>query len=139
MISLPLMLSCLGAGFIYLAAVSFVLELIERKMKLTASLPKEALEEVSWVWFGMNLVLETLFFVAIPAIGYSFLYFSLPFTGIRGGLAVALFALVVGAAPTLMSLSVKIKLPQPFIFFTLLSYLIKIGGTLSIIAFLYSL
>ena len=83
--------------------------------------------------------MEGLFIVVIPAIGYNFFYLVVPLSGIRAGMAAALFAFILGSSPALMGLSLRIKLPMPFLLFTLLSLLIKLGGALAIIGYLYSI
>src|SRR5690606_11622569 len=107
--------------------------------KLEAGVPEALVEPFGWIWFIMNYMMESLFLVAIPTLAFAFFYFILPLTGLRAGMAAALFAFTLGAAPVLMGLSVRVKLPMPLLLFLLLSYLVKIGGTLSIIAYLYSL
>ena len=139
MISLPLLLYSLFCAGAWLLVVSVIFELIERKLHLTHGIPEEMLESTSWVWWGVNFLMETMFYVAIPTIAYAFFYFSLPFEGTRAGMAAVLYAFTIGAAPALMGLSVRVKLPMSFVLFLLLSYLVKIGGTLIIIAYLYSL
>ena len=139
MVSTTLLVYCLLAGAGYLFLVSLLLEGLGRKLKLEAGIPGELAEPFGWPWFLMNFTMEGLFYVAIPTLAFAFFYFILPLTGIRAGMAAALFAFTLGAAPILMGLSVRVKLPMPFLLFLLLSYLVKIGGTLSIIAYLYSL
>ena len=139
MLSYELLLYALAVGGGYLLIVSFVLELVERRLRLTRGLPEDLIEVDGWIWWGINFIMELLFYVGIPLVAYAFFYFALPFSGMRAGIAGALFAFIVGAAPVLLALSVRVKLPMPLLLFQLLSYLIKISGTLSIIAWLYSL
>ena len=54
-------------------------------------------------------------------------------------MASALYVFTLGAAPVLMGLSVRVKMPMSFLLFLLLAYLVKVGGTLAIIGYLYSL
>lgn len=139
MLSYELLLYAMAAGGGYLLVVSVILELIERKLALTRTLPDQLVESDGWAWWGINFIMELLFYVGIPLVAYAFFYFALPFSGIRAGVAGALFAFTIGAAPLVLGLSVRIKLPMPFLLFQLLGYLVKISGTLSIIAWLYSL
>jgi len=139
MVNMELLAWCLGAGSGYLLVVSLLLELIGRKLDLTRGVEASLIEPFSWVWFVMMFVMEALFYVAIPALAYAFFYFALPLAGVRAGMASALYVFTLGAAPVLMGLSVRVKLPMPFLLFLLLSYLLKVGGTLSIIGYLYSL
>jgi hypothetical protein len=139
MLSPGLLVYCLLFGGIYLVVVSIIIELIERAMKLHHGLPPELIESAGWTWWGINLVMEILFYVAIPTLAYAFFYFMLPLSGPRAGMAAALYAFTIGAAPVLMGLSVRIRLPMPFMLFLLLSYLVKVSGSLIIISYLYSL
>ena len=139
MISAGLMLACMAAAGAYLLAVSIVLHLVERQFNFSRGVPPELLETTGWLWIGMTFLMETMFFVVIPALAYSFFYVLLPFSGIRAGMAAGLFAFVLGATPALMGLSVRIKLPMPFLLFVLFSILLKITGCMIIIAWLYSL
>ncbi len=134
-----LLLYCLVGGGVGLLLLSFLLEFISGKLKLLNGIPKEMLEESSVAWFTMNFFMEFLFYVVIPSVGYSFFYLMLPFEGLRVGLAAALFALIMGAVPLVMVLSVRIKIPMPYLTFLLLSYFLKLITSMTIIGYLYSL
>lgn len=123
----------------YLLIISLLLEFVSKKLSLDKGLADELKEETGIGWFAMNFIMELLFYVAVPTIAYSFLYIILPFEGIKAGMATALLALVIGATPIVMGLSVRIKLPLPFLTFYLLSYFIKLAGSLVIIGYLYTL
>ena len=133
------MLYCLVSGGIYLLIATLILELMSKKMKLLGGVPSEIIEEAGGVWLVLFFIMEFLFFVAIPTISYSFFYLIVPFSGIKAGMAATLFAFTLGAVPLVMSLSVRLKLPMQYLLFLLLGYLIKIGGSLAIIAYLYTL
>ncbi len=139
MISPKLMLYCLAVGSAYLLVMTLLLSLAERRLNLTAGIPAEMIESTGFSWSFMNFMMDALFFVAVPTVAYSFLYFLIPLSGIKAGMAAALFAFTLGAAPGIMGLSVRIKLPMPYLLFLLLSQLLKLSGTLIIIAYLYSL
>jgi len=139
MISQSLMIYCLIAGGIYLIIIGGILELIERKLKLSAQIPHELKEEYGISWFIINWILEFLFFVVIPTLIFSFFYIILPLTGLRTGMTIALVAFTLGAVPFVMGMSMRIKLPIPFLLYSLLGFIIKIGGTISIIGYLYSI
>ena len=139
MFSSKLLIYCFLSAGLYLLAVSFLLEYIERKLKLTSGIPAELVEQQALGWTLVNFVMEALFFVAIPTLAYSYFYFVIPFAGIRAGLAATLFAFTIGIAPAMMGLSVRVKLPMPYLLFYMLSLLIKMGGSLALIAYLYSL
>lgn len=139
MISAGLMLASMAAAGAYLLVVSIVLHLVERQFNFSRGVPPELLETTGWLWIGMTFLMEIMFFVVIPTLTYSFFYVLLPFSGIRAGMAAGLFAFVLGATPALMGLSVRVKLPMPFLLFVLFSILLKITGCMIIIAWLYSL
>jgi len=139
MISYKLMFYCFAVSGIYLLVMSIVLSLIEVSLKLNRGLPKELVEESNLAWFIMNFVMEFLFYVVIPTIIFSFFYVVIPLSGIKAGLAAAVLAFLLGATPVLMGLSVKIKLPMPLVLFGLLSHLIKLGGAMALIGYLYSI
>ena len=139
MISRELLIWCLGCGSAYLLALSLLLDLAEKKLRLTEGIPAELLEGEGVAFFVMNFVMEALFYVAIPSTAYAFFYQLLPISGVRAGLAGALFAFVLGTAPLAMRLSVRLKLPMPYMLFLMVSHLLKLGGSLAIIGYLYSL
>jgi hypothetical protein len=139
MISMELIAYCLVCGGIYLAVATVVLAMIGRWLNITKGVPGELLEEVNLGWYLANYVMEMLFFVAVPTLAYSFFAVILPLTGIRIGLAVALGAIILGAAPAIVGLAVRLRLPMPFLLYFLLGLTIKLAGALAIIGFLYSL
>jgi len=136
-INVKLILYCLFFGGVYLLLINFIWEFLSRKFKLYGGIPDEMIEKMGIGWLVTNYIMEFLFYVAIPAIGYSFFYLILPFEGIRAGLAAGLFALIMGAVPIVMVISVRLKLPLAYLTFTLLGYYIKLTGALAIIGYLY--
>lgn len=139
MLSYSLLLYCILGGGLYLLVLSLLLDVIERKLQLTRGIPGEMLEADGLIWSLLNFFMEVLFYVVIPAIAYSFFYAILPVSGVRAGMASALFAFVLGAAPAIMRMSVRVKLPMPYLLYVMLSHLLKLAGTLSIIGWLYAL
>ena len=137
--SYNLMFYCFAVSGIYLLVMSIVLSLVEVSLKLNRGLPKELVEQSNLAWFIMNFVMEFLFYVVIPTIIFSFFYVVVPLSGVKAGLAAAVLAFLLGAVPVLMGLSVKIKLPMPLVLFGLLSHLIKLGGAMALIGYLYSI
>ena len=133
------MLYCLISGGVYLLIATLVLELISKKTKLLSGIPSAIIEEGGGIWLVLFFIMEFLFFVTIPTVSYSFFYLIVPFSGIKAGMAATLFAFTLGAVPLVMSLSVRLKLPMQYLLFLLLSYLVKLGGSLAIIAYLYTL
>ncbi len=139
MINSTLLLYCFLAGGVALLLMSFIMEFISSKLKLLDGIPKDMLEESSTAWFTLNFLMEFLFYVVIPSVGYSFFYLMLPFEGLRVGIAAALFALIMGAVPLVMVLSVRVKLPMAYLSFLLLSYFFKLVTSMIVIGYLYSL
>lgn len=139
MISFELMLYCVLMSGAYLLSISFLLDWLERKLKLSSGLPEEIVETTGVGWTLANFTMELLFYVAIPTIVYSFFYYLLPFYGVRAGIASALFAFGLGAVPALIGLAVRVKLPMPYLMYLLFSVLLKLIGSLAIIGFLYTL
>lgn len=139
MINTTLLLYCFAGGGIALLLLSLLMEFISSKLKLLNGIPKEMLEESTPSWFILNYLMEFLFYVVIPSVGYSFFYLMLPFEGLRVGLAAALFALIMGAVPLVMVLSVRVKLPMAYLTFLLLSYFFKLIASMTVIGYLYSL
>jgi len=139
MISMELLIYCFVTGSIYLLAADGLFILLENKLAVESSIPEPMREETGIGWFVTNYIMELLFFVAIPSMGYSFLYVVLPLSGIRAGMAVGLIAFILGAVPLLMGLSTRMKLPMQYLLFSLLGYLVKLAGSLIIIGYLYAL
>lgn len=139
MISVELILYCLASGIAYLLGISLLLNYVHNKLRLLRTMPASLLEDTSTGWFIMTYLMEVLFFVTVPTLGYSFFYVLFPLSGARAGLAVALTAFTLGAVPLLMMLSLRIKLPMPYLLYVLLSHLIKLGGCVAIIGYIYEL
>ncbi|HOP07696.1 MAG TPA: hypothetical protein PLF13_10440 [candidate division Zixibacteria bacterium] len=139
MISHALLIYCLVVGGIYLLAVSILMEIIGSLMKVKRGIPAELLEKDD---FGTRLtcfLIDYVFIVAIPTLAFAVLFTVLPLTGVRSGLAAALFAFTLGSAPPVILLSIKLRLYMPYLLFVLLSHLIKLAGSLAIIGYLYYL
>lgn len=139
MISMELLVYCFVVGAVYLLAADGLFIFLENKIGIARSIPESMREETGIGWFATNYVIELLFFVTIPAMGYSFLYVILPFSGIRAGMSVGLVAFTLGAVPLLMGLSMRMKLPMQYLLFSLLGYFVKLSGCLMIIGYLYAL
>jgi len=139
MISTTQMLYCLVTAGVYLLVLSIILEFVCRKLRLREAVPAELIEESGGIWQILFFIMEFLFFVVIPTLSYSFFYLIMPFSGIKAGLAGTLFAFTMGAVPIVMALSMRIKLPMPYLLFMLLCYLLKLGGSMAVIGYLYTL
>jgi len=138
-ISLELILYCIVVAGLYLLVLSTILELIGRKLKISRGVPVELLEPAGWSWFALTYVMELLFFVIIPTLAYSFFYLIVPFSGVRAGMAGALFAFTLGAVPVVMGLSVRIRFSMLYLLYFLLGLLLKLAGAMTIIGYLYAL
>ena len=139
MVSWKLIVYCIAAAGVWLFVASLLLDLIARALRLASSVPADLVEKTSPALTLANFVMELIFYVGIPTMAYSFFYFLIPLSGVRAGMAAALMAFGLGAVPTVMSISLRLRLPAPYLLYVLLSVLIKLGGSLSIIAYLYSL
>jgi hypothetical protein len=139
MISVELILYCIVVAGLYLLALSAMLELIGKKSGITKSVPAELLEPMGVSWFLLSYIMELVFFVIIPTFAFSLFYVIVPLTGIRAGMAGALFVFTLGAVPALMGFSMRIKFSMLFLLYFLFGLLMKLAGTLTIIGYLYSL
>ncbi|RKX24922.1 MAG: hypothetical protein DRP47_10650 [Candidatus Zixiibacteriota bacterium] len=139
MISYSLMAWCLTIAGGYLLLLSLLWQWLERLLNITRGIPENLLESMGLGWFVVNFLTELLFFVAIPTLAYSFFYVVLPFDGIRGALAVALLVFILGAVPTIMGLTMRLKLSMPYLLFYLMGFLLKLAGSLFIIGYIYIL
>ena len=63
MISATLMLACVAAAGVYLLAISIVLQIIEKQMRLAQGIPSELIETTGWVWTGFTFIMELMFYV----------------------------------------------------------------------------
>ena len=139
MISTKLLVYCVAAGIVYLFIFSWLWELFGKKIEAFRGFPAELIEPSGPAWFMMNLAMETLLYVVIPAIAYSYFYILLPLSGVRTGMAGALFAFTLGAVPALVGLLVRTRLPILMFSYLLLGILLKLSGALIIIGYLYQL
>jgi len=139
MISYELILYCILSAGVFLLVVSILTDWLTKKFNLLASVPETMKEKTDMAGFGVNFLMELLFMAVIPTLGYSFFYLIIPMAGVRGGLAVALIAFSLGVVPILMILSLRIRLPMLYLLFLMLTQIIKLGGALAIIGYLYSL
>jgi len=124
---------------LYLLAISVSLHLVEKWLRLRQAVRTELLEPVTLGWVLTNFIAESVFYVLIPTLAYAFFYFVLPFSGMRAGISASLFAFTLGAVPLLMSLSLRVKLPMPYLLFILFAHLLKLSGCLIIIGLLYTI
>ena len=139
MISTELIVYCLVMGGAALLVVTFFYEWLGKVLKLTRDMPKELIEPTSPSWYLLNYVMEFLFLVAVPTFAYSIFVIALPLEGVRPALAAAVLAFTMGAAPTLLAISVRIKLSPTYLLFILVGVLLKLVAIMATIGYLYSL
>jgi len=139
MISTNLLLYCIASGAAYLFLISLGLEFLSKRLNVFRGFPAEYIESTGGLWFAMNYVMELLLFVVMPSIAYSYFYILLPLSGVRTGIAGALFAFTLGAVPALVGLLTRTRLPVLAFSYLLLGVLLKLAGSLLIIGFLYQL
>jgi len=139
MISTELLLYCIGAGAAYLFLISLLLEFLGKKLNVIRGFPAELIESTGGLWFLMNFTMELLLFVVIPSIAYGYFYVLLPLSGVRTGIAGALFSFTLGAVPALVGLLVRTRLPVLMFSYLLLGILLKLAGAMIIIGYLYQL
>lgn len=139
MISTALLAYCLIAGGVALAVVTFLHEIVGRYLKVRRDMPAELLEPTSAGWYLLNFIMEYLFIVAVPTFAYGIIVVVLPLSGIRPGLAVAVLAFSLGAVPTLLSITARIKLSMVYLMYILFGVLVKVAAVLAVIGYLYSL
>lgn len=139
MISYQLIAYCFITAGIYLLAISLLIEWVGKILNITRGIDVKLIESTGSGWFLINFLMEFLFFVAIPTMSYSFFYIIFPLSGLRAALAIAVVAFTFGAVPVVMGISVRLKLPMPFLLYNLTGYLLKISGAVLIIAYIYNL
>lgn len=139
MISFALLLYCFAAAGLYLLVVSLIYEWLGRRVKIERFIPEEMRESMNLSWYVMNYFMDFLFFVAIPTFAFSFFQMVFPLSGVRIGVMVALLSFTLGMVPAFMGLSVRVKLPLPFLLYMLSGLFVKLSGTVIIIGYLYSL
>ena len=137
--SFELILYCIVCGGIYIALVDLLWNKLESVVPTFRNFPKELVETKNVNWFVSSLIIEFIFFVLMPAVVYDRFYTVLPFSGIRGGISIALFLFMLGMVPLAILLMFRIKLPAVYMLYKLLGLLLKIAGSLAIIGYLYSL
>lgn len=139
MISFDLLLYCFVAAGVYLLVVSLIHEWTGQRVKIDRYVPEVLREKMNLSWYLMNYLMDFLFFVAIPTFAFSFFQMVFPLSGTRIGVMVALLSFTLGMVPAFMGLSVRVKLPLPFLLYLLSGLFFKLSGAVIIIGYLYSL
>lgn len=139
MISTELIVYCLVLGGAALLVVTIAHEWLGKILKLSRDMPSELIEPTTPSWYLLNFVMEYLFLVVVPTFAYSIFVVALPLEGVRPALAAAVLAFTLGAAPTLLAVSVRIKLPVSYLLYILVGVLLKLAAVMATIGYLYSL
>jgi len=137
--SFKLLVYCLLFGGIYLLIIDIIWGKLEKIVPTLGTFPRDLVEEKNFAWYFYNFIVEFIFFVMMPAVIYDRFYAIMPFSGIRGGIAVGLFLFVFGMVPFAILHIFRIKLPAVYLLYNLLGMMLRIIGTLTIIGYLYSL
>ncbi|MBD3333079.1 hypothetical protein GF356_09520 [candidate division GN15 bacterium] len=132
-------LYCFVFAGLYLLIVSALLELALKKLGFLKLYAAEMLEPYSIKWFLVNFVMEFMFFVVIPTLAFEFFHVLLPLTDIRTALAGALVAFVLGVVPAIMGLTVRLSLSMPYLLFFMCAHLLKLGGAMAVVGYIYSM
>lgn len=138
-LSFKLLIYSLLSGGLYLILIGLIWNRLERYVPTLEHFPKHLVEEKSGGWFFYNIFIEFIFFVFIPSVVYHWFYAVIPFSGIRGGVAVGIFLFVMGIIPFGILILFRIKLPVVYLLYQSMGLMFKIIGALAIVGYLYSL
>jgi hypothetical protein len=127
------------AGAVWVLIISFLYERIARSPIFASGLPESLVEKTDISLFFLQYLIDLLFYVAIPTLGYGFFAIIFPLAGVRPALAAALALFAIGMLPMTISLTSRIKLQLPFLLLYLFANFLKMAGTLAIIGWLFSL
>jgi len=137
--SFKLMTFCIVCGTVYIAIIDLIWTRLESVVPTFKNFPAELIEKKNLNWFVSCLIIEFIFFVLMPTVVYDRFYAVMPFSGIRGGISIALFLFMFGMVPLAILLLFRIRIPAVYMLYKLLGLLIKVVGSLAIIGYLYSL
>lgn len=139
MISFNLLMASLFWAGLALFVIEILWYLLEKKLALLDSLPRELLEETGVGYFFSKYIMQLAFLVAVPAVAYSWFYVLIPLYGLRAGVGMAIFIFILGLVPFSVSVLMRIKLPLAFVLFQMAGHLLKTIIIYGIIAYLYIL
>jgi len=134
-----LIIYCLVCGAVYLAIIDIVWSYIERFIPTFAHFPKELVEHKTLSWYFSSFIVEFIFFVLMPAVVYGWFYSVIPFSGLRGGMAVGLYLFFFGMIPLAMLILFRIRIPAVYVLYQLVGLFIKVVGAATITGYLYNL
>jgi len=138
-VSFKLLGFCFIIGAVYILIIDFIWNKLENHVPTLRGFPKELIEEKNAAWFVSSFIVEFIFFVLLPAVVYGWFYTVLPFSGVRGGIAVGLYLFLFGYIPLAVIVMFRIKIPAVYFLYQLLGMFIRVLGAMTIIGYLYSL
>ncbi|MFH1685974.1 MAG: hypothetical protein ABIE70_00455 [bacterium] len=138
-VSIELLLYSLASGALWLVLVALVHRKVARWARIDREVPRELIDDSGMAGMAVQFFMELVFLVVIPTMAYALFSMILPLTGLRTGLAVGLIAFTLGAAPCIIGLAMQLRFSLLYLTYFLAGMLLKILGTLGIIAYLYSL
>lgn len=130
---------CLIAGSGWVLIMSFVHEALARKPLFASGLPDEFNEPYSIGLFLVQYLIDILFYVAIPTLGYGFFAVIFPLAGVRPAMAAALALFAIGMLPIVIGMTARVRFNLAFLLFYLCINFLKLAGALCIIGYLFSL
>jgi hypothetical protein len=138
-VSFKLLGYCLLIGGGYLLIIDLLFYKFEKYVPTLQGFPQNLLEPKNPGGFVSGFIIQYVFFVMMPSVVYGWFYTVIPFSGIRGGLATALFLFLFGMIPFGLLILFRIRIPVLFLLYLLLGVLLKLMGSMAIIGYLYSL
>lgn len=141
-ISLELIGYCLLAVAAYLAVLGFLLSKVEKWLEaagLWRDYPETVFFQRSLAMIIWDFITEFFMFALLPTLIYTWMWLILPLEGPRAGVAIGLWSVTIGSVPLAMAISSRLRLPAAALVFLTLSHLLKLGGALGIIGYLFSL
>ena len=138
-VSFKLLGFCFIIGAVYILIIDFIWNKLENYVPTLRGFPKDLIEEKNAAWFVSSFIVEFIFFVLLPAVVYGWFYTVLPFSGVRGGIAVGLYLFLFGYIPLAVIVMFRIKIPAVYFLYQLLGMFIRVLGAMTIIGYLYSL
>ena len=133
---------CIATGAVYLFVIetlSLRVEKILEKAGLWADYPQQLRPRARSFPDLNKLLLEVVFYITIPGVIYSSLFVVLPVEGVRQGVTIALWTVMIGGVPLITAIHSGAGIPPAALVYTLLAQLVKLAGALAIVAYVFSL
>ena len=138
-INIKLLAACLVAGAVYIIIIDRLWNMLEKHIPVFHGFPESLVEDKSSAWYVSSFIVEYIFFVLLPAVIYGWFYTVIPFSGIRGGVAVGLYLFLFGMIPVAILTMFRIKIPAVYVLYLLTGLFLRAVGSMMIIGYLYSL